>query len=159
MIRIAAEQDFDFIYELYMHPAINPWLLYEPMSAAAFQPIYENLLGREVVFVFEQDGVPVGMCKLVPEEHRCAHGLYIGGIAVHPQYAGKGYGLQLMEAIKTKAIAEGYKRLELSVATINEKAIRLYERAGFEKEGVLRNYTFLKTENKYLDEQVMSFLL
>jgi RimJ/RimL family protein N-acetyltransferase len=35
----------------------------------------------------------------------------------------------------------------------------VYERAGFEKEGVFRNYTFLKTENKYLDEQVMSFLL
>jgi RimJ/RimL family protein N-acetyltransferase len=159
MIRKATTADEAFIFELFMHPAINPWLLYEPMSAAAFQPIYENLLGREVVFVFEQDGVPVGMCKLVPEEHRCAHGLYIGSIAVHPKYAGNGYGLKLIEAIKSKAAVEGYKRLELSVATVNEKAIRLYERAGFEKEGVLRNYTFLKTENKYLDEQVMSFLL
>jgi RimJ/RimL family protein N-acetyltransferase len=87
------------------------------------------------------------------------HVLYIGGVGIHPSFAGKGYGVQLMEEIKLFADADGFKRLELSVAVINEKAIKVYERAGFEKEGVFRNYTFLKTENKYLDEQVMSFLL
>ena len=159
MIRKATAADFDFIFELYMHPLINPWLLYEPMSKTDFQPIFENLLSRKVIFVFEQHNKAVGMCKLVPEEHRCAHGLYIGSVAVHPNYAGKGYGHLLMEEIKTKAATEGFKRLELSVATVNDKAIRMYERCGFVKEGVLRNYTYLKAENKYLDEQVMSCLI
>lgn len=159
MIRKATAAEFDFIFELYMHPLINPWLLYEPMEQQSFQTIFQELLNRNLLFVLEVDGIPVGMCKLVPFEHRTSHILYIGGIAVHPSFAGKGYGLLLMEEIKSKAAAEGFKRLELSVATVNEKAIRMYERCGFVKEGVLRNYTYLKAENRYLDEQVMSCLI
>ncbi|MBX9782338.1 MAG: GNAT family N-acetyltransferase [Chitinophagaceae bacterium] len=159
MIRHATSSDFDFIYELYMHPLINPCLLYEPMDAQHFHPIFEELLSRQVLYVYELSDVPVGMCKLVPEEHRSAHVLYIGGIGIHPSFAGKGHGVRLMEEIKLFADAEGYKRLELSVATINETAIHVYERAGFVKEGILRNYTYLASENKYIDEIMMSCLL
>jgi len=158
MIRHATTADFDFIFELYMHPLINPWLLYEPMDAEHFKPIFEDLLNRRVLYVYELDDVPVGMCKLVPEEHRSAHVLYIGGIGIHPSFAGNGYGVKLMEEIKLFADAEGYKRLELSVAAINEKAMHVYERAGFAKEGVLRKYTYQKAEERYLDEVMMSFI-
>jgi RimJ/RimL family protein N-acetyltransferase len=159
MIRHATTSDFEFIFELYMHPAINPWLLYEPMDAVHFQPIFQELLQRNVLYVFEVKELPVGMCKLVPEEHRSAHVLYVGGIGIHPSFAGNGYGVQLMEAIKLFADAEGYKRLELSVAAINEKAMHVYERAGFQKEGILRKYTYQKAEDRYLDEVMMSCLL
>jgi putative acetyltransferase len=98
------------------------------------------------------------MCKLVPEDHRSAHVLYIGGIGIHPSFAGKGYGVKLMEEIKLLADAEDYKRLELSVAAINEKAMHVYEKAGFVKEGVLRKYTYQKTKDRYLDEVMMSFI-
>ena len=158
MIRHALHTDFDFIYELYMHPLINPWLLYEPMDAQHFQPIFQELLSNQVLYVYEHNEEPVGMCKLVPEEHRSAHVLYIGGIGIHPSFAGNGYGVKLMEEIKLFADAEGYKRLELSVAAINEKAMHVYERAGFAKEGVLRKYTYQKAEERYLDEVMMSFI-
>lgn len=158
MIRHATTSDFDFIFELYMHPLINPWLLYEPMDAQHFQPIFQELLSNHVLYVYEHNEEPVGMCKLVPEEHRSAHVLYIGGIGIHPSFAGKGFGIQLMEEIKLFAEAEGYKRLELSVAAINEKAMHVYERAGFVKEGVLRKYTYQKSEDRYLDEVMMSFV-
>ena len=159
MIRHADHTDFEFIHELYMHPLVNPWLLYEFIDAQHFKPIFEDLLNRRVLYVYEHEEVPVGMCKLVPEEHRSAHVLYVGGIGIHPSFAGNGYGVKLMEEIKLFADAEGYKRLELSVAVINEKAIRVYEKAGFEKEGVLRKYTYQKTEDRYLDEVIMSCLL
>lgn len=159
MIRHATTADFEFIFELYMHPAINPWLLYEPMDAVHFQPIFQELLDRGVLYVFEVEEVPVGMCKLVPEEHRSAHVLYVGGIGIHPSFSGNGYGVQLMEAIKLFADAEGFKRLELSVALINEKAMHVYEKAGFQQEGVLRKYTYQKAQDRYLDEVMMSCLL
>ena len=54
---------------------------------------------------------------------------------------------------------QGFLRIELSVATINEKAIRLYKKAGFEQEGVFRKFSFLRSENRFLDEAVMSLLL
>jgi RimJ/RimL family protein N-acetyltransferase len=49
-------------------------------------------------------------------------------------------------------------RIELSTACINEKAISLYEKAGFAKEGILRKYTWLKSENRFLDEVMMAYL-
>ena len=39
MIRHATPSDVEFIYELYFHPDINPFLLYEPMDTADFEPI------------------------------------------------------------------------------------------------------------------------
>jgi len=63
-----------------------------------------------------------------------------------------------MEEIKSYIKAQGFPRVELSVATSNEKAIRLYEKAGFEKEGLLKKYTFLKSEQKFLDEVLMAWL-
>ena len=36
----------------------------------------------------------------------------------------------------------GFRRLELSVWTDNDRAIRLYEGFGFEREGVMRRYAW-----------------
>ena len=52
-----------------------------------------------------------------------------------------------------------FLRIELSVASINEKAIRLYEKAGFEKEGILKKFTYLESEKKFLDEVMMAYLI
>jgi putative acetyltransferase len=101
----------------------------------------------------------MGMCKLVPQQFRNAHILYLGGVGIHPSAAGSGHGLKMMENIKEHAQQNGFLRIELSVATINERAIHLYEKAGFVKEGVMKNFTYLKAENKFLDEVLMAFLL
>ena len=95
MLRKATDTDFDFVYELYMHPQINPFLLYEQMDINEFKPVFEDLTKKNVLFVFEDDGVPTGMCKLVPQLYRNSHIVYLGGIAVHPFFAGKGEGILL----------------------------------------------------------------
>jgi RimJ/RimL family protein N-acetyltransferase len=159
MIRQASTTDFDFIYQLYMHPQINPWLLYEPMDAISFQPIYEDLVNRNVLYVYENNGVAAGMCKLIPQQYRNAHILYLGGVGIHSSFAGKGEGINMMHDIILFAKQKGFKRIELSVASINERAIHLYEKAGFVKEGHLRNFTYLKSEDKFLDEVMMACLL
>jgi putative acetyltransferase len=159
MLRLATNTDFDFVYELYMHQQINPFLLYEQMEANDFKPVFEDLTNREILFVFEDDGVPTGMCKLVPQLYRNSHIVYLGGIAVHPFFAGKGEGIKMMNDIIGFAKQNGFLRIELSVASVNEKAIRLYEKAGFVKEGVLRKFTYLKSENKFLDEVMMAYLV
>jgi putative acetyltransferase len=35
----------------------------------------------------------------------------------------------------------------------------LYEHAGFEKEGVLRKYTHLQSDDRFLDEVLMSYII
>ena len=159
MIRKATLNDLPFIYELYMHPQINPWLLYEPMSLETFKPIFVDLLENNIKYVYEQDGKAIGMCKLAPFTYRTSHSIYLGGVGIHPSFAGKGQGAKMLHEIIAFCRYAGYIRIELSVAGGNDRAIHLYQKAGFEKEGVLRKYTFLKKENRYVDEVIMSYLM
>ncbi len=158
MVRKATPEDFDFIYNLYMHPQANPWLLYEPMDAVSFRPVFNELLEKGVKYIYEDESAAIGMFKLVPLTYRTDHIAYLGGLAVHPSFAGKGYGQQMMQELLAFVKQQGFKRIELSAATINEKAIRLYEKNGFEKEGILKKYTHLKKEEKYLDQVLMAYL-
>jgi putative acetyltransferase len=159
MIRIATPFDFEFLYSLYFHPEINPFLLYEVMDTSDFQPIFRDLLEHNHLYVFEHHGQRLGMSKLVPLVHRNSHIAYLGGVAIHPDFAGKGLGEQMILEILSLAKTMGFLRVELTTATINERAIRLYEKTGFQKEGVLRRFTHLKSENRFLDEVIMSCLL
>ena len=159
MIRLATTQVKDFLHELYMHPNINPYLLYEPMDAVSFSPIVDELLQKRLLYIyFLADGTPIGMFKLVPHTYRSAHIVYLGGVAIHPTFAGKGLGQQMMKAIVEYAIGIGFLRIELSVAVSNDKAIRVYENAGFIKEGIMKKYTYLKKEAIYVDEVLMAFV-
>ncbi len=158
MYRNATASDFDFFFNLYMHPQVNPYLLYEQMSSEEFRPIFEDLLSDKVIYVFEENGISAGMFKLVLLKHRCTHIAYLGGLAIHPDFAGKGLGLKMMREIIDLAEQKGIKRLELSAGTENLRAIELYKKAGFEPEGILRKYTHLKSEGRFIDELMMSYI-
>jgi RimJ/RimL family protein N-acetyltransferase len=157
-MRLITKDDFPFIYNLYMHPQVNPFLLYEQMGQGEFMNIFTTLIAQELIYIFEVDE-PVGMCKLIPNHYRCAHIVYLGGFAVSPTHSGKGYGLQQLHLIKKWALDNRFSRIELSVSVENNKAIALYEKANFSKEGVLKNYCYLKERNKYIDEVMMATLI
>lgn len=159
MIRKATNADFKFICDLYMGPESNRFLLYEQMSAIEFKPVFDELLGKQILYVYEADETPAGMCKLVPQQYRNSHILYLGGVAVHPFFAGKGAGFKMMQDIIVYAREKGFLRIELTVASVNEKAIRLYEKAGFVQEGLLKKFTYLKSEDRFIDEIMMACLL
>ncbi|MBI1782871.1 MAG: GNAT family N-acetyltransferase [Sphingobacteriales bacterium] len=159
MIRKITAQDFNYIYQLYMHPVTNPWLLYEMMDKDSFQPIFDDLLVKDIIYIYSDEGMDIGMFKFIHQQHRNAHMAYLGGLAIHPDYAGKGYGQKMMQDIIALGKQMNLIRIELSTATVNENAIRLYEKAGFAKEGILRKYTWLKNENRFIDEVMMSIIL
>ena len=96
MIRKTTASDFDFIYSLYMHPQVNPYLLYEMMDAETFKPIFDELFSRDVLYIFEEKNEAVGMFKLVPLLYRNAHIAYLGGLAIHPSFAGKDRRVRLV---------------------------------------------------------------
>jgi RimJ/RimL family protein N-acetyltransferase len=159
MIRKATEKDFDFVYSMYMHPFINPYLLYEIMDNEMFLPIYNDLLQKEIKYIYEDEGESIGMFKLVPLTYRASHIAYLGGLAVNPSYSGKGYGYKMLEEIVEFAKHKDFIRIELTVSVTNKKAIHLYTKAGFEKEGIMKKLTYLKSENKYLDEVLMAYIV
>jgi RimJ/RimL family protein N-acetyltransferase len=158
MLRKATSSDYDFIYGLYFHPLVNPYLLYEMEEAEQFATIFEALMQANLLYLFEKEGVTIGMFKLIPLAHRTSHIAYLGGLAIAPEQSGKGLGQVMLLEILALCKEKGILRLELSTATHNEKAIRLYEKVGFEREGILRRYTNLKSEGRMIDELLMSYL-
>ncbi len=159
MHRLAEVSDFDFIYGLYMHPVINPWLLYEMMDENEFRPIFEELVAKKCLFVYHSGADMIGMFKLVPQKYRNSHIIYLGGIGIHPDHWGRGFGSAMLNEVVGMVKTLGYARIELTVASINAQAIRTYEKAGFRNEGTLKKYTYLKSEDRFIDEQVMALLL
>ena len=158
MVRQAHSDDYDFMQELYFHPLINPFLLYEMEEIDNFPTIFKDLMSKNLLYIFEVEGKKAGMFKLVPFPYRTTHLVYLGGVAMHPNFMGKGLGVKMMKDIIDFSVKSGFNRIELSTATTNDKALHLYEKVGFQREGVLRRYTYLKSENRYLDEVVMSYL-
>ncbi len=57
--------------------------------------------------------------------------MHIGYIAVAPMAWGQGIASALLARIASEALREGYARLQLWVATSNERARNIYERFGF----------------------------
>jgi L-phenylalanine/L-methionine N-acetyltransferase len=158
MVRQATLDDFDFIYSLYFHPQVNSFLLYEMMEKPSFKPIYEELISKNIKFIFEENGQAVGMFKLYAHSYRTDHIGYLGGLAIHPDFSGRGFGVKMMTEILALSKEKEFLRVELSTATTNTRAIALYEKLGFEREGILKKYTHLKSENHFLDELMMAYL-
>ena len=158
MIRIATAADQDYIYNIYMHPQVNPFILYEPMSKEEFDPIYKDLIEKKVKFIYTDNDVATGMFKLIPLTHRTSHIVYLGALAIHPDLKGRGHGKKMMYEIIEFVRSRGFLRIELSVADINTIAINLYEETGFRKEGILKNYSFLEKEQRFMDEILMAYL-
>ena len=106
--------------------------------------------------VAEMDGELVAMLGLSRDEHNRAHVGHLG-MMVHDDYQGMGIGSALMEAAVD--LAEnwlGITRLQLEVYPDNARAIRLYEKYGFEREGLHRAFGY--REGQYVDTLVMGRL-
>jgi len=68
------------------------------------------------------------------------------GIATVPQFRGRGLGRSLMQGLIQLAKSEGRPALSLSVEEDNWRAVRLYQRLGFERVGRVENaWTMLLT--------------
>jgi RimJ/RimL family protein N-acetyltransferase len=78
-------------------------------------------------------------------------------MAVVAAHQGRGIGHRLLTALDAWAAEVGVSRLELTVMAHNERAIALYERAGYAREGVKREA--IRVDGRSVDELVMGKLL
>ena len=88
--------------------------------------------------------------------YRNSHALNIV-LGVRRAASGRGLGRRLLDALEADARERGIHRLGLGVLASNVRAIALYERAGFVREGVRRHATRLRSG--YVDELMMGKLL
>lgn len=80
------------------------------------------------------------------------------GMAVVKEWRGRGVGTALMQACVDWARAHDIHKLALQVWPHNDAAVRLYEKFGFEREGLLRSH-YRRQNGEIWDAIVMGLLL
>ena len=117
-----------------------------PPEIHCFVAITEDENGQELL---------IGMASLhVNTNHRLRHSAGCG-IMIHADYQDKGIGTALMNVLID--IADNWLmlvRIELTVFADNARAIHMYEKLGFVKEGV-KKYAAIRN-GKYEDELMMA---
>ncbi|OEC98083.1 MULTISPECIES: GNAT family N-acetyltransferase [Rhizobium] len=106
-------------------------------------------------FVALADGKVVGWCDI--SRHAFPSHAHAGrlGMGIIPAYRGRGLGRRLLEATLRAARDAEIERIELSVHADNDRAIALYEKVGFVREGLARNS--VRIDGRYKDAIHMAF--
>lgn len=79
-------------------------------------------------------------------------------IMIAPEDHGKGYGPEALRAVIDHFAARGHHRFTIDPAITNTRAIDVYERTGFKRIGVARQYEQLE-EGKWLDGLLMDLIV
>ena len=158
-IRRAKTDDYLAVHDMFSYPKAIRETLQLPYPSLEYwrQRISEPGEGLYDL-VAEASARVVGMLTVItfPNKPRRRHAGALA-MSVHDEWQGKGIGSALMQAgvdLADRWLNLG--RLELEVYTDNEPAIRLYERFGFEREGVLRHYGF--RDGEYVDAYCLARL-
>ncbi len=118
------------------------WVATEPpvSEAALVERLRERHEEGSLMFALEdpeaEGGTLIGHIVLHPTR---IDGVYAFGMLVLPDYRGQGGGRLLLDAAIAARPPHVHK-IELEVWVDNEAAIALYERGGFEREGLRRNH-------------------
>jgi RimJ/RimL family protein N-acetyltransferase len=93
------------------------------------------------VFVAERsDGAIIGRLSLARDAHPASAHVADLGLMVAKDARGRGVGRALLEAAVAWALDASIRKLELHVFPWNEPAIQLYERFGFDREGLRKGH-------------------
>lgn len=141
-LRRATAGDVDFMAELAAHDEVEPFMaavsprsrdeLHEEVRRSDEEP---SLHGR---FVIEVEGEPAGVMAFDVANRRSRVG-YLHAIMLRPDHRGRGLATEATRLLVRHLVFDlDYHRVQLEVYGFNEPALRQFERAGFQREGVRR---------------------
>jgi UDP-4-amino-4,6-dideoxy-N-acetyl-beta-L-altrosamine N-acetyltransferase len=159
-LRRIERADIPTFVRWFSDPEVREFLLINrPISMAEEERWFERQLtdqNSEVFAIETQDGRHIGNIGLHQLDwiHRSAEmGIVIG----EKEFWGRGYGSDAVQTLLGLAFEElNLHRVSLKVYEDNARAIRAYEKSGFQHEGCLRDAIYRK--GRYYDELVMSVL-
>ncbi|KON85568.1 hypothetical protein AF332_01035 [Sporosarcina globispora] len=165
MVRLEAftEKDFDLLISWITTPELMvQWsgahfmfpLNYEQLSKYIISANLDT--SSEYIYKVSASNEAVGHISLGRVD-RVNETARIGKVFVSPAARGKGYASEMIHHILKLAFQElKLNRISLGVFDFNLSAIKIYEKAGFQKEGLLRQTN--KVRNEYWNVIEMSIL-
>jgi RimJ/RimL family protein N-acetyltransferase len=141
-LRRATEADVEFLVELTSHDAVEPFMA--AVSARGHDELLAEIRRSEDDpqhhgrFVVEVEGERAGALAFSVANRR-SRIADLHTIMLHPDHRGRGLGVEATRLLVRHLVFDlGYHRVQLEVYGFNERALGLFERAGFVREGVRR---------------------
>lgn len=158
--RPATESDFAALHRLYnLERDVNHQIGWDATDEGGFRAIFDEKMigggGEQFVVTEGEDGEVIGSYRVHRFKHRMRHVAHIASVGLMPSVQGRGIGRRMMEGIIERLKGDGIKRIELTVASDNPRAMWLYESLGFAREGVFPRYFRRAGEDEYKDEVAM----
>lgn len=110
---------------------------------------------EHLALVAEADGEVIGNVLVSVERNAVTDHIGTLSIVVADGWRGAGIGGELVAAAQAWAVRRGLRKLALGVFPDNERAIGVYERAGFEREGLRRRQ--YRSGDGFRDEVLMAW--
>ena len=138
VLRPLAETDVARIVELGAHPDVQPW-----WPGLTPEHVLVKARGEDdgaVVFAVLADDEVAGMIQFFeeddPDYRHASIDVFLGA-----PYHGRGLGTDAVRTLARHLVHDrGHHRVTIDPAAANERAIRCYEKVGFRRVGVLREY-------------------
>jgi len=155
VLRLLTEADVARIVELGSDPEVVRW-----WRGLTPEHVGKKARGEDegvVVFAIVADGEVAGMLQYHeeddPEYRHAGMDLFLG-----TPFQGRGLGTDAVRTMARHLLHDrGHHRLTIDPAAHNERAIRCYEKAGFRRVGVMREY-WLDPEGVWRDGVLLDLL-
>ncbi|WP_217589415.1 GNAT family N-acetyltransferase [Lentibacillus saliphilus] len=144
-LRVMEKDDLEFLHQLNNDPNVMDFWFEEPyMSLEKLKDFYEKNLenDRHRQFILTENGEKIGFVGLFSMNQRDRNAEF--AIMIDPAQQGKGYA----KSATRLALDYAFSRLNLHkvyliVDKANEKAVHIYEKAGFQVEGELKEHFYV----------------
>jgi len=160
-LRPIEDLDTDLVYFGKNNSLVRETLfLFKPITqaqiASEFQTLSNTNESQFFTICLQENNIPIGQTALVRIDYISRAAIFY--IAIYqPEYWGKSYGKEATQLMLKYAFdILNLNRVQLHVSAENTAGIRAYEKAGFVKEGVLRQAMY--HNNEYVDFYVMGIL-
>jgi aminoglycoside 6'-N-acetyltransferase len=136
MLRRGSPEDTDRLFQIRNEPEVARWWGADDIEGE----ISEQFIEADKGFVIEADGEVVGAIQYHEEDDPMYHHAGMDIFLTTPRH-GQGLGTEAIRLLASYLFEErGHHRLTIDPAADNTAAIRAYERVGFRRVGIMRNY-------------------
>lgn len=145
-------EDFESLVEMFasLSDEALRWTL-PPYNSEKIERWTQDLENK-IVLVAKSHGRVVGYCNV----HQIFRVRYRGqsdfNIFIHQDYQNKGLGTYMTSTAVQLARKRGLHRIELSIVVDNKRAIRVYEKARFKIEGILKEEYYGEDEKYHITQ-------
>jgi len=160
-IRKAVPADAERLVELIKEVEDSGLMLFEPgerkTKPEQLKKRLEGMDEHSVILTAEEGRSLHGYLFAIGDAlMRKRHTVYVA-IGIREGQRGKGIGTQLFKTLELWAREKNLRRIELTVIEHNEPAVALYQKMGFEIEGIKQDSLYIKGE--YVNEYYMAKIL